>query len=50
VVGVLEVELVGFMVVFVKEDDGLGSEVVDADDLGGLDGVRSTSRTGRCCL
>lgn len=46
----VEVELVGLVVVLVEEDDGLGSEVVDADDLSSLDRERGTSRTGRCCL
>lgn len=48
--GVVEVELVGLVVVLVEEDDSLGGEVVDADDLGGLNGVWGTSRTARCCL
>lgn len=47
---VVEVELIGFMVIFVEEDDSLGCEVVDADNLGSLDEVWNTSRTGRCCL
>ena len=49
-VGVVEVELVGPVVIFMEEDDGLGCEVVDANDLGGLHGKGVTSRTGRCLL
>jgi hypothetical protein len=36
VVGVLEVELVGLVVVFVEEDDGLGGQVVYPNDLRSL--------------
>jgi hypothetical protein len=37
-VSVIKVELIGFMVVFVEENNGFGSEVVDADYLSGLHG------------
>ncbi len=41
-----EVELVGLVVVFVEEEDGLGSEVVDADELGSLGVGGGTCRRG----
>ena len=38
------------MVVLVEEDNSLGCEVVDADDLCGLHVVGVTSLTGICLL
>ena len=42
----VEVELIGFVMVLMEEDDGLGSQVVDANHSGCLFVERSTCRRG----
>lgn len=44
--GESEVKLVRFVFFLVKEDDGLGGEVVDSCPVGGLSNNRSTSLSG----